>query len=237
MKKTTISLNIALLSTVIGCASNTPFNQEQLAVINQNKIVVQSLATENEKPLSIYTKSGKVGSEVAQIALGILLGGYKSKSSGDTPRTRFQSASASQALMESGRGASGEKIVLKNPTQTIQELLTTKFDIIENKNNPSKDNLTITTKTVAWHLYYDKMLSEQSTYLLEYAADINMSLPNAKLQRSFPCDKQSQQALTKEEWLANEKLRIRTFADDVAKNCFQQILTELGQGSSIGKIE
>lgn len=232
MKNINILLNLTVLIALSGCVSNKPFNQEQLAMISQHKIIVQNLPVEQNKPLHIYSGSGKVSSEVAQLALGLFLGSYHSKSSGNTPRTRFESAGAVQALTESGRKAAGEEIMLKTPTQTITEMLATKFNTVNDEEPANKDNMVINVKTVAWHLYYSKLFDGQQTYLLEYAADIDMSAPNAKLHRSIPCDKQSKQALTKEEWLANDSLRIRTFTNTVAKKCFQQILSELGKSEA-----
>lgn len=228
MKNIIMLCSVASFSILLGCASNKPFNKEQLAIINQNKIVVKKLPAEKNKPLHIYSRSGKVGAEVAKVALGLLLGSYSSQSSGDTPRTRFESSSLPQAITESGRKASGEKIVLETPTQIIGEILSKKFEVVD-ENSINKDDLTIKVQTVAWHLYYSKMISQQKTYLLEYAADVNLSSPNAKLARNFYCDKQSKQALTKEDWLANDKLRIRTFTHEIAEKCFKQILSELGQ--------
>ena len=90
---------------------------------------------------------------------------------------------------------------------------------------PTDNNMTISVKPVAWHLYYN----DGDTYLLEYAGDINLNLPAQKLRRYLPCDRASEQALTKEEWLANDGLRIRSFAEETARRCANVALLELGE--------
>lgn len=214
-----------LFSFLFGCASNQAFDAEQQSLISQHKIVVQT--NKDDMPFRVHSRSGKVGMEVSKVVLGVLLGSYGGGGSGDTPRTRFQKNSPLQALTEAGRKNAGGQLDIPTPTQAIQQLLAEKFDVISDSET-SNEQLTITSETVAWHLYYDKLLKDQQTYLLEYAADIAMSLPSEKLKRRFPCDKQSDQALTQEEWLANDQLRIRQFTDEVANNCVTQILTELG---------
>lgn len=225
-----ILLNLLAASLLAGCASNRPFNDEQLAIVKQKKIVVKPVSADEDNSLRIYSKSGKAGTEVAKAAVGLLLfGSFGSNSTGNTPRTRFHSGVAYTDLFEAGRKASGEKVMIKTPTQTIQEMLANSFEVLPSGSEINPNDLTITAKTVAWHLYYDKILSEETTYYLEYAGDINMSLPTEKLQRHFSCDKQSEQTLTKEDWLANDELRIRTFVNDVANRCVQQVLRELGE--------
>ena len=56
-----------------------------------------------------------------------------------------------------------------------------------------------------------------------------INLPAQKLRRYLPCDRASEQSLTKEEWLANDALRIRSFAEETARRCANVALLELGE--------
>lgn len=226
-------LSSLLISLITGCVSNAPFSQQQINLINSKTTVIKDLPSDHKEPLYVYSRSGKTGSEVAGVVVGLLTGSFGYRSEKDTPRTRMEHNSPMEFIKVSSRKASAEKIYnLLTPTIAMNELLKSHFSSSPADSEINPDALTITIKPVTWHLYYDKLFNNQETYFLEYAADINMLLPSGKLERYIPCDKQSETALTKKEWLANDSLRIRDFANTTAEHCTNQILTELGKQPS-----
>ncbi len=222
----TIVLLFALM-VLVGCASNKPFTAGQQAIIKQHKIVVRKKTSE---PLVIFNKSNRAGTEVAGVVLGVLTGSYGMASDGNTPRTRLNDYSAGQLIKSTARKAAAEKIeTVVTPTLYMQEMLAKKFNYINTENKDFSDKLVIDIKPVAWQLYYDQFFNGENTFVLEYAGDIEMQLASADIGREFPCDKTSEKALSKKEWLANDQLRIRRFSNKLATSCVNKILVELGE--------
>ncbi len=223
--------SIVLLSAVIGlagCATNKPFTAEQQAIIKQHKVVVRKAPENSSETLMVLGKSNRAGAEVAGAVLGLLTGSFGMQSDGDTPRTRLQHNSVGQLLKVQARKAAAEKIETATPTQYMRELLATRYQYIDAKDTEVADKFVINIKPVAWQLFYDKFFNGEDTFVLEYAGDIDMQLASAKLNRNFPCDKTSENALSKAEWLANNQLRIRQFAQELAQECVDKIAGEIG---------
>ncbi len=231
MKNYLITTLISGTVALGGCAVNQPFTAEQQSLIKQHEIVVNKVADDTSEPLIVFDKQNRAGAEVAGVVLGLLTGSYGFTSDGDTPRTRLNTNSAGQLIKSSARKAAAEKIETVTPTNYMQEMLASQFQYVEEGNKELSDQLVINIKPVAWQLFYDKLLNKESAFVLEYAGDITMQLKSAKISRSFPCDKTSETSLTKEEWLANEHLRVRQFAQNLANTCVATILSELGQNT------
>ncbi len=177
--------------------------------------------------MPVYTKSAKTGTDIGvSIAASLLSGGisFGSQTPSNEPRKRFNDSNKSlgQALNDKIRQHNAEKIQTVEPTRILHDLLAERYP---ESAMPTDNNMTISVKPVAWHLYYN----DGDTYLLEYAGDITLNLPAQKLRRYLPCDRASEQALTKEEWLANDALRIRSFAEETARRCANVALLELGE--------
>ncbi len=224
-------LTIALISglvTLTGCATNKPLTAEQQAIIKQHKIVVTKQA---KKPLMVLSKANKTGTIVASVALGVLTGSFGGGSDGNTPRTRLNEDSAGQFIKSSGRRAAAEKLDTVTPTQYMQEMLAKQFAYLKEGDKDSANQFVIDIKPVAWQLFYNKLFNGESTYVLEYAGDITMKLDSADIRRYFPCDETSDASLSKEDWLANDQLRIRQFSREVAQTCVNSILKELGKNT------
>ncbi len=230
MKKT---LSIALMTGVMGlagCVSNQPFTPEQQAIIKQHKIVVRKTSEKTSEQLMVLDKANKAAGEaVSGVVLGLLTGSFGMSSDGDTPRTRLKDDSAGQIIRTQARKASAEKIKTVTPTLYMQEMLANQFQYIEADDKDVANQFVIDIKPVAWQLYYDKFFNGQNTFVLEYAGDITMKLASADMSREFPCDKTSETALSKTDWLANNQLRIRQFAQELAQSCVNKITSELGE--------
>lgn len=210
---------------ISGCASNKPFDAEQIAVINQHQIVVQSLPDDYEEKLPIYSGGERATSEAIGVALGLLTGSWSIQSDGTTPRTRFpKNTSLNQAIKIGERKAMAEVVESLEPTKIINDRLATYFPRVQEAN---EDAMTITIEPVAWHLFYDKVFEEEQRYFLEYASDITLELPAKKLRRTFVCDKQSSRPLPRSEWFANDALRIRSFVESLTSTCTDLVLSEL----------
>ena len=198
-----------------------PLTAEQLAYIRTHSIVVQPLPADYDEPLRIYTRRGKIGTEIgAGIAQGILTHSYNyTPEKGDTPRDRLNSEGAGlgTTLKNKVRSEISEEIHTNLPTRVLNRLLAERYPATV---APTKDNLTISTTPVAWHLYYGK----GDTFTLEYAGDITLKLPAAKIKRTLWCDRKSEQALTREQWLENDAARIRDYAQETALQCANQAL-------------
>ena len=210
-----------------GCSMMAPpqreqqLTAEQFAYIRTHNIVVQPLPADYDEPLRIYTRRGKIGTEIgAGIAQGILTHSYNyTPEKGDTPRDRLNSEGAGLAttLKNKVRSEISEEIHTNLPTRVLNRLLAERYPATV---APTKDNLTISTTPVAWHLYYGK----GDTFTLEYAGDITLKLPAAKIKRTLWCDRKSEQALTREQWLENDAARIRDYAQETALQCANQAL-------------
>lgn len=210
-----------------GCSMMAPpqreqlLTAEQLAYIRTHNIVVQPLPADYDEPLRIYTRRGKIGTEIgAGIAQGILTHSYNyTPEKGDTPRDRLNSEGAGlgTALKNKVRSEISEEIHANLPTRVLNKLLAERYSATV---APTKDNLTISTTPVAWHLYYGK----GDTFTLEYAGNITLKLPAAKIKRTLWCDRKSEQALTREQWLENDAARIRDYAQETALQCANQAL-------------
>lgn len=215
------------LALLAGCATNQPFDAAQRAIIKQHTIVTEKLPADYAEPLPVYTKSAKIGTDIGvSIAASLLSGGisFGSHTPPNEPRKRFNDSNKSlgQAIKDKIRQSNAEKIQTAEPTRILHDLLAERYP---ESAMPTDNNMTISVKPVAWHLYYN----DGDTYLLEYAGDITLNLPAQKLRRYLPCDRASEQALTKEEWLANDALRIRSFAEETARRCANVALLELGE--------
>ncbi len=228
MKKTTIMILISAVIGLAGCATNKPFTPEQQTIIKQHKIVVRKAPEDNSERLMVLGKSNRAGVEVAGVVLGLLTGSFGGQSDGNTPRTRLQHNSTGQFLKVQARKASAEKIETITPTRYMQEMLFSKYQHIDSEEKDTVNKLVIDIKPVAWQLYYDDFFNGEDTFVLEYAGDIEMKLASAKLSRNFPCDKTSKNALSKSEWLANNHLRVRQFAQELAQECVNKVSLELG---------
>ncbi len=225
-------LRVALISGLaglVGCVSNKPFTSEQQAIIKQHQVVVRKKSEKTSEPLMVLTKSNKAGEAVSGVVLGLLTGSFGMSSDGDTPRTRLKHDSAGQLIKVQARKASAEKIKTVTPTEYMQEMLASKFQYLDSEAKNITDKFIIDIKPVAWQLYYNKFFNGEDTFVLEYAGDVEMQLISAELNRSFPCDKTSKTALSKSDWLANDQLRIRQFANELAASCVNNILIELGE--------
>lgn len=229
MKKTVLA--VLALTLIAGCtSSNVAFTKKELSVINNYKTVVQTLPDKHKEPLKVYSRDDKVGTEMAGVVFGLLTGSFGYHSGGKTPRTRFENeGGVLEAMKSSARKSVAEEITLLTPTEEIHKILASRFQTVAAEKEALKDELTITVKPVVWHLYYDKLLDKKQAFFLEYAGDVTLSLPIEKITRYFACDKQSQHPLTKEDWLANDALRVREFVNRVAEECTTQIFTELGE--------
>lgn len=208
-----------------GCAffpkSDPSLTPEQLAYVRTHNIVVQPLPVGYEEPLLVHTRSGKVGTDVGvNIAFAVLTGSYNYKSpKGDGPRDRFSNNGQplQGAVKNKIRQEAAEEIHSSEPTRVLNKLLAERYPVTVAPNN---DNLIISTTPVAWHLYYGK----GDTFTLEYAGDITLKLPAAKIKRTLWCDRKSEQALTREQWLENDAARIRDYAQETALQCANQAL-------------
>lgn len=208
-----------------GCAffpkSDPSLTPEQLAYVRTHNIVVQPLPVGYEEPLLVHTRSGKVGTDVGvNIAFAVLTGSYNYKSpKGDGPRDRFSNNGQplQGAVKNKIRQEAAEEIHSSEPTRVLNKLLAERYPATVAPNN---GDLTISTTSVAWHLYYGK----GDTFTLEYAGDITLKLPAAKIKRTLWCDRKSEQALTREQWLENDAARIRDYAQETALQCANQAL-------------
>ena len=208
-----------------GCAffpkSDPSLTPEQLAYVRTHNIVVQPLPVGYEEPLLVHTRSGKVGTDVGvNIAFAVLTGSYNYKSpKGDGPRDRFSNNGQplQGAVKNKIRQEAAEEIHSSEPTRVLNKLLAERYPATV---APTKDDLTISTTPVAWHLYYGK----GDTFTLEYAGDITLKLPAAKIKRTLWCDRKSEQALTREQWLENDAARIRDYAQETVLQCANQAL-------------
>ena len=208
-----------------GCAffpkSDPSLTPEQLAYVRTHNIVVQPLPVGYEEPLLVHTRSGKIGTDVGvNIAFAVLTGSYNYKSpKGDGPRDRFSNNGQplQGAVKNKIRQEAAEEIHSSEPTRVLNKLLAERYPATVAPNN---GDLTISTTPVAWHLYYGK----GDTFTLEYAGDITLKLPAAKIKRTLWCDRKSEQALTREQWLENDAARIRDYAQETALQCANQAL-------------
>ena len=221
------ALTTSSIALLAACATNQPFDAAQRAIIKQHTIVTEKLPADYAEPLPVYTKSAKTGTDIGvSIAASLLSGGisFGSHTPPNEPRKRFNDSNKSlgQAIKNKIRQSNAEKIQTAEPTRILHDLLAERYP---ESAMPTDNNMTISVKPVAWHLYYN----DGDTYLLEYAGDITLNLPAQKLRRYLPCDRSSEQALTKEEWLANDALRIRSFAEETARRCTNVALLELGE--------
>lgn len=209
-----------------GCAffpqSDPSLTPEQLAYVRTHNIVVQPLPVGYEEPLLVHTRSGKIGADIGvSVAASLLFGGigFSTQSQNDGPRDRFSNTNQSlaEAIKRKARQSAAEEIHSSEPTRVLNKLLAERYPVTVAPNN---DNLTISTTPVAWHLYYGK----GDTFTLEYAGDITLKLPAAKIKRTLWCDRKSEQALTREQWLENDAARIRDYAQETALQCANQAL-------------
>ena len=198
-----------------------PLTAEQLAYIRTHSIVVQPLPADYDEPLRIYTRRGKIGTEIGDgIAQGILTHSYNyTPEKGDTPRDRLNSEGAGlgTTLKNKVRSEISEEIHTNLPTRVLNRLLAERYPATV---APTKDNLTISTSPVAWHLYY----ATGDTYTLEYASNITLTLPAANIRHTLRCDRKSTEALSREQWQADDAARIRDYAQETALQCANQAL-------------
>ena len=208
-----------------GCAffpkSDPSLTPEQLAYVRTHNIVVQPLPVGYEEPLLVHTRSGKIGADIgAGIAQGILTHSYNyTPEKGDTPRDRLNSEGAGlgTTLKNKVRSEISEEIHTNLPTRVLNRLLAERYPATV---APTKDNLTISTSPVAWHLYY----ATGDTYTLEYASNITLTLPAANIRHTLRCDRKSTEALSREQWQADDAARIRDYAQETALQCANQAL-------------
>lgn len=231
MKRVVIhSLCAACIPMMLAACAFFPQNvpalsPEQLAYVRTHDIVVQPLSISYEEPLLVHTRRGKIGADVGiSVATSLLTGsiGFASQSRDEGPRDRFSNngQSLSEAIKRKARQSAAEEIHTSEPTRVLNQLLAERYPATVAPNN---DNLTISTTPVAWHLYYGKA----DTFTLEYAGDITLSLPAARIKRTLWCDRKSEQALTREQWLENDGARIRSYAQETALQCANKALDEL----------
>lgn len=228
MKKTFAVVLISGAIGLTGCATNKPFTPEEQTIIKQHEIVVKKI--DETEPLLLLDKSNKAGEMVTATALGVLTGSFHMKSDGNTPRTRLmeKSSGSGYVITSQARKASAEKIeTTTTPTHEMQEILAKEFQYLETEDKNVADKFVIEIKPVAWHLYYEKLFNGENTFFLEYAGDIEMQLASAKISRTITCDRSSDTALSKAEWLANNQLRVRQFSQALATTCVNQIFSEL----------
>ena len=228
-RATTRNLCAATIPMMLaGCAllggGDPSLTPEQLAYVRSHDIVVQPLPVGYEEPLLVHTRSGKIGTDVGvNIAFAVLTGSYNYKSpKGDGPRDRFSNDGQplQGAVKNKVRQEAAEEIYTSEPTRVLNKLLAERYPATV---APKDDNLTISTTPVAWHLYYGK----GDTFTLEYAGDITLKLPAAKIKHTLWCDRKSEQALTREQWLENDAARIRSYAQETALQCANKALDEL----------
>ena len=217
----TVSIPVMLAGCAFFPKSDPSLTPEQLAYVRTHNIVVQPLPVGYEEPLLVHTRSGKVGTDVGvNIAFAVLTGSYNYKSpKGDGPRDRFSNNGQplQGAVKNKIRQEAAEEIHSSEPTRVLNKLLAERYPATVAPNN---GDLTISTTSVAWHLYYGK----GDTFTLEYAGDITLKLPAAKIKRTLWCDRKSEQALTREQWLENDAARIRYYAQETALQCANQAL-------------
>ena len=229
-RATTRNLCAATIPMMLaGCAllggGDPSLTPEQLAYVRSHDIVVQPLPVGYEEPLLVHTRSGKIGADIGvSVATSLLFGGisFSTQSQNGGPRDRFSNTNQSlaEAIKRKTRQSAAEEIYTSEPTRVLNKLLAERYPATV---APKDDNLTISTTPVAWHLYYGK----GDTFTLEYAGDITLKLPAAKIKRTLWCDRKSEQALTREQWLENDAARIRSYAQETALQCANQALDEL----------
>lgn len=224
---------ICMLSTaalIAGCAgTGTPLNDEQIGIINTHKIVVKSVPESEQELLAIYTGDQTVGANVAGVALGLFTGSIGFNSGGDTPRTRFPENGMNDLIKNTMRKNSATEVKTVIPSQLIEHYFAERFDVVDDDEKKQLDQLTIQVEPVTWHFFYEELLQDKPTYFLEYAADVDISLPDASIHRIMTCDKQSKKALPEQDWFSNDALRIRKFADELAIECVNKVFSELKQ--------
>lgn len=218
-----------ILALLTGCSSTGKvLNDKQIAAINTHQTVLESLPEAKQETLMVYTGKQTIGVNVAaNVALGLLTGSMGFRSGGNTPRTRFPDKGVSDLIKNTIRKRNAKKVKTVVPSQLIEQYFAERFARADAGQAKQPNQLTIKVKPVAWHLFYEALLQNQPTYLLEYASDIDLSLPAEHIHRIITCDKQSEQALPEQDWLANDALRVRQFANQLAITCVNKVFTEL----------
>lgn len=217
MKKQLILL--AVSSLLVACArqQERPLTEEQLVLVKQQPIVLKSLPTDFAEPLAVHTRRQKVA---AKIITSIITRSYTHNKEGTLPRERMKGVSSQDAMEKTIREGMADDFAIVQPSKILHDLLATHF---AQRDDATAEQLAIRVQPVAWHLYY----SEDDTFTLEYAVDMHMELPAHKIRRTRACDRASEDAYTRDEWLADNQRHIRDFAEKSAKSCAEELLREL----------
>lgn len=217
MKKPLILMALSSLLTACAVQQAQPLNDEQLALIQQQPIVLKPLPTDFAEMLAVHTRKQKVA---AKIIASIMTRSYSHRSEGNSPRERMKGVSAKDAMEKTMREGMADDFAVVQPSKVLQEKLAAHF---ETRTNAEATQLAIAVVPVAWHLYYGK----EDTFTLEYAVDMRLELPAHKIRRVIPCDRVSDEARTRDEWLADDQRHIRAFAEASAQYCADELWREL----------
>ena len=217
MKNPLILLVLSGILTACAVQQAQPLNDEQLALIKQQPIVLKPLPADFAEALAVHTRRQKVA---AKIIASIMTRSYSHHSEGNSPRERMKGVSAKDAMEKTMREGMADDFAVVQPSKTLHELLTSHF---ETRASAAAEQLAIAVQPVAWHLYYGK----EDTFTLEYAVDMRLELSTHKIRRTIPCDRTSEDARPRDEWLADNQRHIRDFAQESAQYCANELLREL----------
>lgn len=210
-------LALGLLLTACAAPHTIPLNDEQIALAKQQPIVLNPLPADTRENLAVHTRRQKVA---AKIITSIMTRSYSSRTESTLPRERMKGASSRDALEKTMREGMADNFEAIQPSQTLHQQLAKHFAA---SSGDPQTQLAITIKPVTWHLYYSK----DDTFTLEYAVDMHLTLPAHNIRRIIPCDRVSDQARTRDEWLADGQRHMRAFAQQSAEACAGELLREL----------